>query len=249
VATQQTSAGKTLPTTIYFCVGDRALNVYGYAWRLGWSGTSFYLKLRHRPMARIKISLHSPAAGKGQPGYKIGLDSSAPKERADDPFAALVGAAAPGWFPGRQVARGVTHVIRFRSTWDLFAPGLPSGPSLNDVKEGSAAALIAIPPAGYAVDVDIYVSERRPFWPQEAAARRDNACLRALRNNAGEYVTGVSVKRAVLTSPTPPTTLAGEPVDENDRTRGVGTAVDDEGFLWVREQWMSKAVIGATSQL
>ncbi|MDT7786676.1 MAG: hypothetical protein QOF58_5095, partial [Pseudonocardiales bacterium] len=122
--------------------------------------------------------------------------------------------------------------------------------SLDDVKEGSAAALIAIPPAGYAVDVDIYVSKRRPFWPQEAAARRDNACLPALRNKAGEYVTGVSVKRAVVTSPTPPTTLAGVPADENDRTRGVGTAGDDEGFLWVREQWMPKAVIiAATSQL
>lgn len=45
---------------LYYGVYEPSSNTYGFAWRLGASGSSFYLKTRYSTGADLKISLHGP---------------------------------------------------------------------------------------------------------------------------------------------------------------------------------------------
>ncbi len=154
------------------------------------------------------------------------------------------GNGRPTWFTGRQVAPGVAHVMTFRSTWDLFQTGTPMGPWPGDIRPGAVGLIVPVPDFLTAADVDIYVSDGKPFWRDEHQARRDNACLGPLRNKADQYLTGVSTRRSTLAKPTPPQALAPTPKPGGKRVRGIGTAVDDEGVLWVVEQVMSPSDLG-----
>ena len=149
----------------------------------------------------------------------------------------------PTWFPGAPVpGTRATHVLRFRTAWDAFGPGIPSAPSPGEVTPDAFAALVPAPQPGYATDVDLYVSRGRPYWPNEKQARRDNACLGPLRSDAGEQLTAVVVKRPVLASPTPRDLLPQLPPNA-DSVRGHGMQVDAEhGFLWICEAVLSRAV-------
>jgi hypothetical protein len=236
-----------VPDAIYFCVADRQRNVCGYAWRLWWGGTSFYAKARYTPLAGIKLSMHGqdsrPGRTSRRPGFKVDLDRDALR-RAEAAQGAIapVGMSLPTWFSGAPVPKTrATHVLRFRTAWDMFAPDVPSAPNPGPVRSGAFAALVPVPQPGYAVDVDVYVSRGgRPFWPNEQRARRDNACLGPLRNAAAEQLTGVVVKRPVLTDPTPKDLLPRLPPD-GDRVRGEALQVDAErGFLWICEAVLSR---------
>jgi len=92
----------------------------------------------------------------------------------------------------------------------------------------------------YAVDVDIYVCAREPFWPNETKARFDEAAFGPLRNAAGQYLTAVAHHRSVLRSPSPEGLIRGYPESAGDLVRGLGLRVD-QGVLWVCEQLLSKA--------
>lgn len=87
----------------------------------------------------------------------------------------------------------------------------------------------------------LIVSKDAPFWPQEKRARQDNACLGPLRNEAGDWLTGTVVKRAVSMYPTPVRALGPRPTDREDEIRAVGSAVDEQGVLWLVEQRGSKS--------
>jgi hypothetical protein len=231
-------------TTICICVGSRDTLVCGYEWRIIASGTSFYLRARYDPLAPLKVSLHGPDPRHSTPGYKLALDDLAmPKALT----AGVATAARPGWLPcwfsGIAVDSDTTHVLRLRAGWDLFAPGVPSGPAPAAVKARAVAGLIPPPPAHHAVDVDVYVSQRRPFWPNERRARAANACLGPLWNRARQCLTAVAVKRALLTSPTPAAALGPPPASEEDSLRALGGTVDESGLLWICEQWMSRSAL------
>jgi len=231
---------------MYVCVGDRKTNVCGYAWRIGWGRTSFYIKPRYAALGAVKVSLHGPDIRHPRPGFKVDLDASAISavRTAEGRFVATEG-WLPRWFLGRSVKPGVVHVVRFRWTWDLFGPGLRSAPRPGPVKSRDFAGLVPPPPVGDAIDVDLFVCEKRPYWPNERQARKDRACLGPLRNEAGHYLTGISVKRSVLLHPTPKVALPQQAQVGSNRVRGVGLAVDEHEVLWVREQWMSKRPFGS----
>jgi hypothetical protein len=231
-------------TAMYICVVDRATGVCGYAWRIGWRSTSFYIKPRYAPIGGAKVSLHGPDERHERPGFKLDIDQSAlPKVIAAEGLIAGTEGWLPRWFAGRQVTPGARHVVRFRWSWDLFYPGVPSAPSPGTVRDTDFAAVVAPPPVTVALDVDLYVGDSKPFWPTEQQARKDNACLGPLRNDAGQYLTGVVSRRSVLLHRTPDLALSPTAVDPDDRVRGLGMTVDEDEVLWIREQWMSKAAL------
>jgi len=72
------ASDEELPTAMYFIVADRDRRICSYTWRIGWSGTSFYLKPLHAPLSALKVSLHGPAPRpEMRPGFKIGIEEGA----------------------------------------------------------------------------------------------------------------------------------------------------------------------------
>lgn len=67
-------------------------------------------------------------------------------------------------------------------------------------------------------------------------------------NDAGRFLTGVSVARSVYTEPAPMEARAPEPTSALDRTRGLGFTVDKRGSMWVLEQWMSSESLRASEE-
>jgi hypothetical protein len=237
------------PSAIYFCVDDRSRNIRSYAWRVGWSRKSFYIKARYAPLAALKVSLHGPDPRHGRPGFKVAVEESAME--CTRTAGGVVGGTPdwlPRWFDGREVTADVRHVVRFRHTWDLYAAAHPTAPNPGEVKPSAVAAVIPAPPPLSAVDVDVYVARRRPYWPKERRARSDNACLGPLTSEAGEHLTAVAVRRRVADEPTPQAAHLPRPAKSDDYVRAVGATVDGAGVLWICEQWMSRAAAetGAT---
>jgi hypothetical protein len=137
--------------------------------------------------------------------------------------------------------------MRFPS--DLFKEGVPSAPTPGNVKARSFAGLITPPRLSLmTADVELYVCADRPHWPNEERARRDNACFGPIANEAGEFLTGVSYQRSILTTPTPPLESNVSPVTAADRIRGIAATVDEKEVLWICEQWMSKEALKARGQ-
>jgi hypothetical protein len=228
-------------------VGSKSTNMCSYVWRLWWGRTSFYLRTRDNSVfPDLKVSLHGPDPRHPTSGYKIGRDGSAVSESMATREGLVVAPPdwLPCWFNGRAVSDTVTHVLRFRFPPNLFDRRYPSAPIPAEVKERDFAGVF-LPPnkALYAVDVDVYLSNRAPFWPNERRARRDDACLGPLQNEAGQHLTAVAVHRSTITAPTPRRAQAPRPTGAQDRVRGVGATVDDTGVLWICEQWMSRSAL------
>ena len=216
---------------------DYSTGITSYAWRLWWHGSSFYLVPRWAPLSGAKVSLHGPDESHSTSGFKVGIDSGA-MGRAE-----LAGGTAyiPDralWFPGREVQPGVTHVVTLRWTPGLFRKGRPSGPNPGELPVGSMEHVVPAPAKTYASDVDIYVCEGKPWWRDEEQARKDNACIGPLRNDADQFLTAVSVRRRLSVKPTPNNARLASPLSESDRMRAVGGGLDDD-VLWLVEQWTS----------
>ena len=226
---------------MYFVVGSRKNNIFGYAWRIGSSGTSFYIKARYAPMSALKLSLHGPDPRPGlQPGLKIALEEGA-TPRAIAAGGVYCGGVVlqPSWFSGHALKAGVVHAITFRSTWDLFVKSASSAPGPGDLKSRTKGLVIPSPSSLYAADLEIYVSDRRPYWNHESQARRDSACTDPIRNKANQYLTGVSYRRSAFNRDVPEAAMALKASSGEERVRGIGTSLDKQGVLWIVEQWMS----------
>ncbi len=237
-----------LPGALYITIGSTDAGPVGFTWRI-WAGrTSFYLKSRASGLGHLKLSIHGddprhPVGG----GFKLAMD---PEERYHQAIKeGLVLADRSGdwpiWFPGRQLRDCSTLVARLRWTWDACMR-LPAAPAVGTLRQG-AVGLVAPPPPepGDAVDVDLVVTEGKPYWPQEQRARADNACLGPLRNEADLWLTGVVVKRQASHQPPPGGAVAPRPSSRSDEVRGVSAAVDPEGFVWLVEQRMSRGALEA----
>jgi hypothetical protein len=242
------SAPVPLNVPMYVALGRSDEPAKGFTWRIWASRTSFYLKSRAPALGHLKFSLHSedprhPAGG----GFKMAMDTEEAFEQAvvDGRVKAERQGDWPVWFPGKQLNSDATLVMRMRWTWDVAAR-LGPAPAPGDLKKGAVGLMVPPPPQpGDAVDVDLIVSNAAPYWRQEAKARHDNACLGPLRNEAGDWLTGTVIKRSVASYPTPPRALGPRPANRQDELRAIGSAVDEEGVLWLVEQRMSKSKLGA----
>src|SRR5205823_5626589 len=149
----------------------------------------------------------------------------------------------PIWFPGMRLNNDAILVARLRWTWDACTR-LGPAPSSGDLRKGAVGLVVPLPQApGDAVDVDLIVSKKRPCWPGEKRARRDNACLGPLRNSAGDWLTGVVLKRIANYYAPPDNAIGPRPKNSMDETRAVAAAIDETGFLWLIEQRMSREAL------
>ena len=228
--------------SIKIVVVDASRQVRSHGWRLGVGRTSFYIKsLDDR--TSFKISVHGPDPNPKYTwtGFKMGYDHG--DERAKRSVI-----HTPGWLPVRFAGRAAADceaarlVVRLRIPWDVFHTH-----TLGDyprAKSGDQAVILTSPGAPYATDVDVYVSQGRPYWPREKTARADNAIVGPLVNDANQYLTAVLVKSNMLTIPTPHLALGQPPRDRDDAVRGHGGCVDaDHDFAWVVEQWLSRTLL------
>ena len=237
--TTEQEPGAASRGVLLLVVGDRETGPWSYTWRIWANGTSFYVKPRTSAFSAMKVSLHGPDSRPhiGPPGNKIEVIGAL----VPDNVAGMRVGSWPekGWFPGRQVAPGVRHVVRLRFPWTLFGRGRPSAPNPGLLRRQYAGLVAPPPPSMNVVDVDFYVSDRGPHWPNERKARRDNACLGPLVNAAGQHLTAVSTKRSPFTVPGPDDLVRPAP-EPHDAVRGLGMTSDPSGFLWVCEQWLSR---------
>ncbi len=203
-------------------------------------------------MSHLKLSLHSPdPRHAGKDGFKIGMDTEASYQEAvnEGRLASVRTGQWPMWFPGKPLNEDATLVARLRWTWD-GCMRLGAAPSPGNLRSGAAGLILQTPPQpGDAMDLDLVVSKSAPFWPSEKAARRDNACLGPLKNAAGEWLTGVAVKRAAFRYAPPAAAVAPWPQNSADEARGVAAGVDEAGFLWLIEQRMSREGLAAAAAL
>jgi hypothetical protein len=232
---------------LYFVVGDRDRGPWSYTWRIFARGTSFYVKPRSRNFSAMKISLHGPDSRThvGPPGNKVTIiDGKLP-----DGVAVRRSPQWPdsGWFPGRRVTSGVVHVLRLRFPWTLFGSDCPSAEFPGRIPKDTQGAVTPPPSPLRAIDLDLFVSNREPYWPNESQAREDNACLGPLVNEAGQTLTAVSTSRSPYTVKAPPDLTLPTPA-LHDRLRGIGAAPDPSGFVWFCEQWLSREVMDSASR-
>lgn len=231
---------------MYVTIGKTGEPVRGYTWRIWARGTSFYLKSRAPDMGHLKLSMHSvDPRHKGKEGFKIGMDPESAFQRAveEGRIASLRTGDWPIWFPGLRLNGYATLVARLRWTWDSCTR-LGPAPSPGDLRKGAVGLVVPLPQTpGGAVDVDLVVSQGKPYWPGERQARRDNACLGPLRNTAGDWMTGVVVKRIANLYAPPKTAIGPRPKCSSDEVRAVSAAIDDMGFLWLIEQRMSREAL------
>lgn len=229
---------------MYITVGRAGGPVRGFTWRLWASGTSFYLKARTNSLSTLKLSIHGddprhPAGG----GLKFGMDT---EQRYQDAAAAkkiVTGRSGdwPIWFPGEPVDDSTRRVARLRWTWDACTR-LPLGPQPGQIRAGEVGVAVPPPPQpGDAVDLDLIISETRPYWPCERQARADNACLGPLRNTNGTWLTGTVIRRRASHTPPPENAVVPRPHGRTDEIRALGVAVSDSGLLWIVEQRMSRS--------
>jgi hypothetical protein len=234
---------------IYFFVADPNTGIAGYVWRVGWRSTSFYIKPTWKVLSGLKISLHGPDARHSGPVFLVSKDESAGDVTANGGMMIDLSDGQRRSFSGAPIlgAEGTVLAARFRSTWSLFREGSKSGPRPADLKGAKVGACLPAPTLFHATDLELFVSSGAPFWPNEAQARKDNACLGPLINEADQYLTAVSRRASVASSPTPSAFVGKEP--EGERTRGIRTIVDPEwDFLWVIEDWLPISMFGNLAQ-
>lgn len=221
---------------ILFFVRDYATPCNSYTWRIWPGGTSFYIKSTVPGLTDMKLSLHGPRPENPGPGpwLKFGRDSSV----AEDTGVAAGRWNLPIWFAGHEVRPNVRHCVRFRFDWTMFRPGVLSGPSPGVVKRpGRAQAGVVrhAPSIGFSLDVDLFVSDGEPCWPDEARARPAEALLGPLHNKAGQWLTGEVHLRRLSLTPTWEQVAAPTLVRNATVIRGLGFGVDKAQVLWVNE--------------
>lgn len=226
---------------VLVCVGTRSPVKLGYTWKLWWKRTSFYLTPRSAGLGGWKISLHGPdPRHPGGPGFKLAQDGSPPPQ--DQVWMQATDGFLPCWFPGEPVREGAYRVVRLRWTADLFTTEAPPGPSTGNVGNGFEGRLLEPPPPGFATDVDLILAKYAPYYGENPREVFDqNAVIGPLMSQAGEYLTGIVVRRSLATTPTPANLITAPPPDSaEDAVRGIAAGLSQQGFIWACEALMSR---------
>jgi hypothetical protein len=223
---------------IYYVAGEREGGPFSWTWRISSGGTSFYIKAAYERFADVKVSLHGPDPRHNDPHFRLGVDRSATEKVEQLGGVFRSGTDLPLRFPGVEVRPGVRHAVRIRNTWDLFQYPSQSAPVHQTIRSKNRYSLGEPPEPLMAKDLDIYVADRRPYWPRPEAVARENAGLGPLRNKAGQHLTAVVTHQLIYRTPTPERAMqprTGKPA-KNTLRRGFGSCVDETGLLWLVEQ-------------
>jgi hypothetical protein len=235
---------------IDFVTHDRASNVAGYAWLVEWSTTSFYIKSTFKPMQLLKVTLHlSDPKHLGKQHFRLDFDHPDPAGKAYAAGGAWVttdGLQLPLYFSGRQVNKRAVHIVRFSAEWNMFVQGVPTAPMPSPKQKATFHARIEAPSQPKVSHVDLFLSNVRPYWPNEKKVRRDNAGMGPLANSTGQYLTAVSYQQPATEQPDPLGDVRkGVPLDQC--VRGVASGLDPSGFLWMCEKMIPRSEFNASS--
>lgn len=224
---------------IYYMVGKRDSGPYSWLWRISTTGTSFYIKAAYERFAEVKVSLHGPHPNHNDPHFRLGIDRSATEKVEGLGSIFRHQRNLPLRFPGIQVAPGVRHAVRIRNTWDLFQWQSQSAPIHDSVRSRNLYTVGPPPSPLLAKDLDLYISDGRPYWPRPEAVLRDDAGLGPLKNKAGQYLTAVVIHQMTLRHPTPDgARQERQSTAKVVARRGFGSCVDENGLLWLVEQML-----------
>lgn len=223
----------------------------GHTWRVAARSTSFYLKNRLL-MQDWKISLHGPDdRHPNGPFFKLGPDRSfTPSEKHK-------GSVTTRWgdvtgdelrFEGEYLTSTVRRVMRLRWSWELFQDGAYTEDASKPIgSKNSGAKLLKAPEFPYALDVDFYLSDREPYWPNKREVMRRDAGMGPLRNSANQYLTAVVMHNSLFRHPSPePDRLPYKlPTRLSDRVRGCHSVIHPDGYLHHEEVWMPRDYVEA----
>lgn len=223
----------------YFVVGSRT-GPWSHTYRVWTSRTSFYVKPRDHALRAMKLSLHGPDRRFLQPGWKLEFDGPRPQSG----WLAGKDADKAQWYDGEVVADGVQRVLRVRVPWYTLNGSLPNGLGAKTIKGQFFGALIPPPQSMYAVDIDFYVSNSGPYWPEEERVQEANAGMGPLVNESGQVLTAVNHHRSPAEFPTPAGADRIKPMNAEDAIRGLFFAIEKpNGFAWVVETPLSRAAL------
>lgn len=234
---------------IVFVILDRQAKIAGFTWLIEWSTTSFYIKSMYKPMQTTKISLHGPDPNHiGKQHFRLDFEHPGPAGKA---VAAGGGFSTgslklPLYFDGRRVSKRAAHIVRFSAEADMYAKGVPSAPHPPMKQKATLHAVVAAPPPGKVTHVDLFLSNVRPYWPNEKKIRARDAGMGPIHNSAGMYLTAVNYHELATAEPDPFGDVRGSvPLDQC--VRGIGERLDPLGFLWVCEKMIPRTKVVSTS--
>ncbi len=229
--------------TMYFVVGNSARGIYSHTWRVWWHGTSFYVKARNKEMSPFKISLHGSDELHPDPGFIVGRDQSVPAAR--DILMVDRGRLLGSRFSGKPMPDGGLLVLSFRFGAELFQEGMPSEHPTGVKKGGGkAASFVPAPDPGELTDVHLFLTRQGMRIPFQEHAQEADALLGPLVNKNEDILTGMAYR--VPSGPNPgPVDLYADPspATEDDRVRGFGTSIGEDGRLWIVERWLSRKAL------
>lgn len=211
--------------------------ILGYNWVFLTHGTSFYIRIRHAPLATFKISLHGPDNRKGISGPVNFLyaDRNAFKKSQDAGGKWFSQNSRRTEFTGRYIAPGIRHVVRIRTDWSLFSRGTPSAP-IPALGSASFHGLLPAPKLLRASNIDVFVSDGTPYWPDPEAAREARAGFGPIVNKAGQSLTLVAEEVGIHRNPDPFELRKLTDDERVEATRAVIAAPDETGLCWVCER-------------
>lgn len=224
-------------------------SIYGLTWKLWADKHSFYATSRWE-MNDHKLSLHGPSEAHPESSlfkYARHYDGgSSPRLSQSEllPYGRTRDTATV--FRGNQVRKGVFHVVRFRWTHDVFKFGAPPdrGPGVIR-KPGKIQSVesISAPDDGFALDVDLYLSNGRPYNPRGDVPEDLRHPLPKIANGTDQWLTGLAQYHSLKRHPTPEP-LGGNKVPSLDAPWLGGRALqvfpDPRGYLHMQE-WLVPA--------
>jgi hypothetical protein len=222
---------------IEFLAAENGTGIDGWHWLIEWSTTSFYIKSMNRALEQAKVSLHGPdPKHPGKQHLRYGLESDTKlidkSKRAGGRWVTDV-SQLPAHFPGRQVNDHAAHVVRYCVEREAFVGDAPAaGGSKWPKAKATFKAIVPVPKEGRVTHLDIYLSFGDPYWPDVAGVRAAQAGIGPITNAAGMHLTVVVADRSAAAEPNPCGDTRGDtPVDQC--FRGLATAVDESGVLWL----------------
>jgi hypothetical protein len=225
----------------WFMATNDGTAIDSWHWLIEWTTTSFYVKAMNPAMQATKVSIHGPdARHPGKHHFRFDMERTNQDRAAR---AVRAGArwlsdttALPYYFTGRKVNDHVDHIVRFSAAWDVFVAGAPPAGGSDWPKAKAMKGLVPVPEKGRVRHIDVFLSDNGdPYWPDEERIRAARAGMGVITNSLGWKLTALAFDRAADEQPDPFGDLrGGTPFDRC--FRGIATAVDDSGFLWISEK-------------
>lgn len=198
------TAEDSVPLGDIWCLTAKKRDFYLDA---SWSGRLFHL------------SVHGPQGRHTSHRFHMKIDRQDAKERTKQGHFVAAGEFPDGGleFSGEKLGDKAWRVARIRWLGEMQQKRFRAAartkaeiPELSGARTG--VKMSGLLPANFAADLDIFVSFDKPFWPDdESSAFRtgpapsvvDNARLGPIGNGAGMWLSAVSYRRSLTTSPCP----------------------------------------------